>query len=106
RLPARAPTLPGMHLLSVDRVSAEVEGRTLFSDVSFGLTSADRVAVVGPNGAGKTTLLRIVAGERPPDGGEVVTRSGLRIAMLAQDQRFGRASALEVVMGADATARE
>ncbi len=94
-----------MHLLSVDGVAAEVDGRTLFSEVSFGLTSDDRVAVVGPNGVGKTTLLRIVAGSRRPESGEVITRSGLRIAHLAQEADLGATSAREAVLAADATAR-
>jgi ATPase subunit of ABC transporter with duplicated ATPase domains len=60
-----------MHLVSVDRVTASVEGRTLFADASFGLTSDDRVGVVGPNGSGKTTLFRLVVGALRPDSGIV-----------------------------------
>jgi ABC transport system ATP-binding/permease protein len=106
RLPPRRPTLPRVHLVSVDRVTASVEGRTLFADASFGLTSDDRVGVVGPNGSGKTTLLRIVAGDRQPDVGEVIPRSGLRIAWLRQDPALGDATAMEVVLTGDHTARE
>ena len=95
-----------MHLISVDRIGAEVDGRTLFADVSFGLTSEDRVAVVGPNGVGKTTLLRIVAGDRPADDGEVISRSGLRIAYLSQDASFDGAVARDAVTAADASARD
>jgi ABC transport system ATP-binding/permease protein len=94
-----------VHLVSVDRVTASVEGRTLFADASFGLTSDDRVGVIGPNGSGKTTLLRIVAGDREPDEGEVVPRSGLRIAWLPQDPAMGDETALEFVLGGDHTAR-
>ncbi len=94
-----------MHLLSVDRVSASVDGRTLFADASFGLTSDDRVGVVGPNGSGKTTLLRILAGDRDPDGGAVVTRSGLRIGWLPQDPALPAAPALQVVLAGDPLAR-
>jgi ABC transport system ATP-binding/permease protein len=94
-----------MHLLSVDRVTASVEGRTLFADVSFGLSSEHRVGLVGPNGSGKTTLLRILAGERAPDAGQVVARSGLRIALLAQDPRLDDVTALDAVLAADPTAR-
>jgi ABC transport system ATP-binding/permease protein len=95
-----------VHLVSVDRVTASVEGRTLFADASFGLTSDDRVGVVGPNGSGKTTLLRIVAGDRAPDAGEVVPRSGLRIGWLPQDPAMGDAAALDLVLDGDHTARQ
>ena len=94
-----------MHLVSVDRLTASVEGRTLFADASFGLTSDDRVGVVGPNGSGKTTLLRIIAGDRAPDGGSVVPRSGLRIGWLPQDPPLPAAPAIEVVLGGDPTAQ-
>jgi ATP-binding cassette subfamily F protein uup len=94
-----------MHLVSVDRVSASVEGRTLFADASFGLSSEHRVGLVGPNGSGKTTLLRMLAGEREPDEGQIVTRTGLRVAFLAQDPRLTDVPALEAVLAADPTAR-
>jgi ABC transport system ATP-binding/permease protein len=94
-----------VHLLSADRVGAEVEGRTLFAGASFGLSSDDRVAVVGPNGVGKTTLLRIIAGERDPDDGEVVPRTNLRVAFLAQDPDLSGSTAHDVVVGADPLVR-
>jgi ABC transport system ATP-binding/permease protein len=94
-----------VHLLSADRVGAEVEGRTLFAGASFGLSSDDRVAVVGPNGVGKTTLLRIVAGDRAPDEGEVVPRTNLRVAFLAQDPDLTGTTAHDVVVAADPLVR-
>ncbi|MEX1178187.1 MAG: ABC-F family ATP-binding cassette domain-containing protein [Nitriliruptor sp.] len=94
-----------MHLISVDRLGASVEGRTLFSDVSFGLSSEHRVGLVGPNGSGKTTLLRILAGEREPDEGQVVARNGLRIGLLAQDPQLRDEPALDAVLAADPAAR-
>jgi ATPase subunit of ABC transporter with duplicated ATPase domains len=40
-----------------------------FSDeIHFG----ERVGVIGPNGSGKTQLMRVLAGQREPDGGELV----------------------------------
>jgi ABC transport system ATP-binding/permease protein len=90
-----------VHLLSVDGVTASVEGRTLFADASFGLSSDDRVGVVGPNGSGKTTLLRILVGDRAPDGGSIVARSGLRVGWLAQDPSLPAAPALDVVLDGD-----
>jgi len=41
--------------------------------VSLTAASGDLIAVIGPNGAGKTTLLSILAGNLPPDSGEIVT---------------------------------
>jgi len=94
-----------MHLVSVDRVTASVEGRILFADASFGLSTDDSVGVVGPNGSGKTTLLRIIGGDRAPDAGSVIPRSGLRVGWLPQDPELPAIPALEVVLGGDPLAQ-
>ena len=94
-----------MHVLSASGVTHGYEGRTLFADLSFGLSDDDRVAIVGPNGSGKSTLLQIVAGEITPDAGEVVPRSGVRINHLRQTPVLpGGATALEIVRGAPTAA--
>ena len=46
-------------------------GRSVFSDLSFGLTSGELLAVTGANGAGKSTLLRVVAGLLAPAAGSI-----------------------------------
>jgi ATP-binding cassette subfamily F protein 3 len=43
------------------------------------------VGLVGANGAGKTTLLEIVAGIQEPDGGRVVTATGVTVGLLSQE---------------------
>ncbi|MFP5308988.1 MAG: ABC-F family ATP-binding cassette domain-containing protein [Actinomycetes bacterium] len=86
-----------MHVLSASGLSKTHDGRTLFADVSLGLTTSDRVGVVGPNGSGKTTLLRILAGAEEPDEGEVITATGARIAYLPQDPALPDLPALDAV---------
>jgi ATPase subunit of ABC transporter with duplicated ATPase domains len=55
------------------------DGRELFNDVSFRVSSGQVVAMVGANGAGKTTLLRMLAGELAPRAGGVTTQGGLGV---------------------------
>ncbi|MBO9465131.1 ATP-binding cassette domain-containing protein [Tropicibacter sp. R15_0] len=43
----------------------------IFSDVSFGLSRGEAVAIVGSNGTGKSTLLRCLMGLIAADGGQV-----------------------------------
>jgi ATPase subunit of ABC transporter with duplicated ATPase domains len=55
-----------------------------FSDeIHFG----ERVGVLGPNGSGKTQLMRVLAGEREPDGGELVVGPRVSPGFFTQFQR-------------------
>jgi ATPase subunit of ABC transporter with duplicated ATPase domains len=60
--------------------SAEV-----FTGVDMAVDRGARVVVLGLNGAGKTTLLRLLAGQEPPDAGEVRPGHGLRLGYYAQE---------------------
>ncbi len=62
--------------------------RTLFSSLSFGIDTGERIGLIGPNGAGKSTLLSILAGETAPDDGTLATQNGLVIGFVAQVPRF------------------
>jgi ABC transport system ATP-binding/permease protein len=46
-------------------------GRSLLTEVSFGLDARSFLAVVGPSGAGKSTLLNALTGFRPASAGRV-----------------------------------
>jgi branched-chain amino acid transport system ATP-binding protein len=41
-------------------------------EVSFNLSSGDRVALIGPNGAGKTTLVNVISGDLAPTEGRIL----------------------------------
>lgn len=77
-----------MHLLSVEQVTKSYGDKTLFRDVSFGVAEGDRIGIIGINGTGKSTLLRIIAGEEPADGGQVVIPGRVTVRMLPQDPSF------------------
>jgi lipopolysaccharide transport system ATP-binding protein len=64
-------------------------------DISFALTSGDRLGLVGTNGAGKTTLLRTLAGIYEPVVGRVRVRGTLNALL---DPQLG--------MNQDMTGRE
>ncbi len=67
---AEAPR-SGREVLRLEGVSKAFGQRLVYRDLTAGIQRGERVAVIGPNGAGKTTLLKLVAGELPPDRGEV-----------------------------------
>ncbi len=71
-------------MVSVDGLTVEFGGTTLFSDISFVINEKDRIALMGKNGAGKSTLLKILAGVRQPTRGQVSAPKDTVIAYLPQ----------------------
>ncbi len=69
----------------LDLRSLEVEG--LISPFSDEIRAGERVGVIGPNGSGKSSLMRVLAGGRPPDGGEVVVGPRVSVGYFTQFQR-------------------
>jgi len=71
-------------MLSVDALTVEFGGQTLFQDISFVINEKDRIALMGKNGAGKSTLLKILASEREPSKGTVSCPKEMKVAYLPQ----------------------
>lgn len=58
-------------MISIDGLTVEFGGTTLFKDISFAINDRDKIALMGKNGAGKSTLLKILAGVKTPSRGKV-----------------------------------
>ncbi|WP_293872458.1 ABC-F family ATP-binding cassette domain-containing protein [Flavobacterium sp.] len=71
-------------MITINDVSVQFGGTTLFSDVSFAINENDKIALMGKNGAGKSTLLKIIAGETKPSTGNVSAPKDAVIAYLPQ----------------------
>ncbi|RHS44205.1 ABC transporter ATP-binding protein [Tannerella sp. AF04-6] len=71
-------------MISVDGLTVEFGGTTLFQDVSFVVNEKDRIALMGKNGAGKSTLLKILAGVRTLSRGSISVPKDTVIAYLPQ----------------------
>ncbi|WP_321481089.1 ABC-F family ATP-binding cassette domain-containing protein [uncultured Bacteroides sp.] len=71
-------------MISVDGLTVEFGGTTLFSDISFVINEKDRIALMGKNGAGKSTLLKILAGAKQPSRGKVSAPKECVVAYLPQ----------------------
>jgi len=71
-------------MITVNDISVQFGGTTLFSDVSFAINENDKIALMGKNGAGKSTLLKIIAGESKPSTGSISAPKEAVIAYLPQ----------------------
>ncbi len=71
-------------MVSIDALTVEFGGTTLFKDILFVINPKDRIALMGKNGAGKSTLLKILAGERQATRGSVSAPRDCTICYLPQ----------------------
>jgi ATPase subunit of ABC transporter with duplicated ATPase domains len=73
-------------MITVNDLSLQYGGTSLFSRVDLQFTAGNCYGVIGANGAGKSTFLKILAGELEPSGGSVVVAPKVRMSVLKQDQ--------------------
>ena len=71
-------------MITVEGLTVEFGGTTLFKDIAFQINEGDRIALMGKNGAGKSTLLKILAGERNATRGSVSVPKECVVAYLPQ----------------------
>jgi ATP-binding cassette subfamily F protein uup len=91
-------------LITLDGVSCELGGRTLFKNLNFAVTAGTRVGLVGPNGSGKTTLLRLFRGELEPSAGRVQRAEPLRMVYFDQTRQLDPELSLRRALAPDADA--
>ena len=84
-----------MNYLSVENISKAYGEKILFQDISFGINKDQKIAFVAKNGSGKTSILNIVAGVDESDTGQVVSRKGIDIAYLSQDDKLDPSLSIE-----------
>ncbi|MGE0621686.1 MAG: ABC-F family ATP-binding cassette domain-containing protein [Pseudomonadales bacterium] len=71
-------------LLSCRGLTHAAGTKPLFRDITLSVNRGEKIGLNGHNGCGKSTLLKILAGEVPPDDGEISRRQGLRLGMVEQ----------------------
>jgi len=88
-------------MINASNVALSYGKRVIFQDVNIKFTPGNCYGLIGANGAGKSTFLKILAGDFPPDKGEISVGSRERIAMLRQDHfAFDEQTVLNtVIMG-------
>jgi ATP-binding cassette subfamily F protein uup len=74
-----------MPLVSINELTVGFRGPALLDQVSAQVEHGQKIGLLGRNGSGKTTFLKILAGELPPDHGEISFAPGAKVAMLGQE---------------------
>ena len=72
-------------MIDLINISLQFNGRYLFKDVNYKISSGDRISLVGANGSGKSSLLKIITGELLPEEGTVQRQKNISIGYLPQE---------------------
>jgi putative spermidine/putrescine transport system ATP-binding protein len=72
--------------LLIDRVSKDLGGRTIVSDMELEVRAGELTCLLGPSGCGKTTTLRMIGGFLHPDAGRILI-DGDDVSRLAPERR-------------------
>ena len=98
-IPPLLATLPFMPpLIRLIDLTIGFRDPPLLDEVNCQIETGQRIGLLGRNGAGKSTLMRLIAGELPPDHGQVWKGAGTAVAMLPQDVPRDLAGTIEQVV--------
>ncbi len=75
-------------ILACHNLNKSFGDRVIVKDGSFHIEEREKAAFVGVNGAGKSTVLKMIIGEEPADGGNIILAKGKCIGYLAQQQNL------------------
>ncbi len=74
-----------MSLITLRAVNVGFGGPAVLQSIDLRIETRERICLVGRNGEGKSTLMKVLLADLAVDGGERVTRQGLKVAQLEQD---------------------
>ncbi len=75
----------GNQLLNVENLSKSVDGKPIFSNVSFMVSKGDKIAILGRNDLAASSFFKIIMGEMEADGGEYKWGTTITAAFFPKD---------------------
>lgn len=81
-------------MIQIKNLQKGYAGQDILTEVTFSLSTRERVGLVGRNGCGKSTLFKLILEEETPDGGQILIPKGYRIGSLSQHIQFDHETVL------------
>jgi len=86
------------NVLSVHQLSKSYGIKTLFTDITFGISEGEKIAIVAKNGSGKSTLMRTLMDPAIADSGTISYRNGIKLRYLEQHPEFAQGQTVRDVL--------
>lgn len=75
--------------LQINSLSKEYLDSQILTEISFSISSKDRIGLIGINGSGKTTLLKLISETETSDSGQIIkTPKNLSVGYIPQVAEF------------------
>jgi ATP-binding cassette subfamily F protein uup len=74
-----------MNYISIENLTKSFGEKLLFDNITFGIESGQKIALIAKNGAGKSSLIKIIAGQDVGDSGRVTIGNDVKISYLPQN---------------------
>ncbi|MCH9680456.1 MAG: ATP-binding cassette domain-containing protein, partial [Deltaproteobacteria bacterium] len=74
----------GVQVVTVEGLCKAYGDHVVFPGIDLRVQRGEKIGIIGKNGAGKTTLLKMLAGELPPDDGEITLGHKVKVGYYAQ----------------------
>ncbi len=85
-------------VFSLKNISKTYGDDTLFQDLSIDFKLNEQLGLIGMNGSGKSTFLKLIANISQPDTGTLITKTGLRVIYLSQEDQLNPDQTVEQVL--------
>lgn len=91
-----------MNILSIENLTKSFGEKLLFENISFGIETGQKIALIARNGAGKSSLIKLMTGQDTPDSGKITIGNDVRISYLPQNPEMNNnISILDFLFDAD-----
>lgn len=85
-------------MITVENVSLDFGGRSIFNNISLQIKNGDRIGLIGNNGAGKTTFLKLISQNVSTSSGSIQLKNKTQIGYLPQEVYINKDKELKTLV--------